>query len=109
MIMKRIMSVGDLKRYYEGHNPKRILFCTENQSWGRVENPMRVSLAFTSMIMACNPNVICLKNGENTIRFERVKSVIVDADRSVLGTVLDIVCGDNSSNENDIHYTIITT
>ena len=106
--MKRIMSIGDLKRYYDGHNPKRILFCTENQSWGKVENPMRVSLSFTSMVMACNPNVICLKDGENTLWFERVKRVIVDAERSPLGTILDVVCGDSSNKENDIHYTIIT-
>ena len=107
--MRRIMSVGDLKRYYEGRSPRRILFCTENQAWCKVENPLKASLAFTSMVMACNPNVICLKNGESTRWFERVKGVIVDAERSPLGTVLDIICGDTSSKENDIHYTLITS
>ena len=107
--MRRMMSVGELKRYYEGRSPRRILFCTENQAWDKVENPMKASLAFTSMLMACNPNVICLKSGDSVLYFERVKCVHVDADRSPLGTVLDIVCGDSSGKENDIHYTLIAS
>ena len=107
--MRRIMRVGDLKRYYEGRSPRRILFCTENQAWGKVGNPLKASLAFSSMVVACNPNVICLKNGESTLWFERVKSVIVDAERSPLGTVLDIICSDSASKENDIHYTLIAS
>lgn len=107
--MRRIMSIWELKRYYEGRSPKRILFCSENQEWSKIENPLKSSLVFTSMAMACNPNVICLKNGDSMVWFERVKSVIVDPDRSPLGTVLDIVCGDVSSKENDIRYTVIAT
>lgn len=108
MIMRKIMSIGELKRYYENRRPGRILFCTANQTWNKVDDPMKAVLAFTSMAMACNPNVICLKNGDNTLWFERVKNIIVDPDRSPLGTVLDIVCGDSASKENDVHYTIIT-
>ena len=107
--MRKIMSIRELKRYYEHHIPRQILYCTDNQTWGKVDNPMKASLTFTSMAMACNPKVICLKSGENTLWFERVKNVIVDSDRSPLGTVLDIVCGDNSGKENDIHYTVITS
>lgn len=107
--MRKVMSVGELKRYYEGRSLRRILFCTENQAWDKVEDPLKANLAFTSMLMACNPNVICLKNGDSTLRFERVKCVRVDADQSPLGTVLDIVCGDSISKENDIHYTLITS
>lgn len=107
--MRRVMNIGELKRYYEGRSLRRILFCTENQAWVKVENPMKANLAFTSMLMACNPNVICLMNGESALYFERVKRIHVDDERSVLGTVLDIVCGDNASKENDIHYTLITS
>lgn len=107
--MRRVMSVGELKRYYEGRSLRRILFCTENQAWDKVENPLKANLAFTSMLMACHPNVICLKNGDSALYFERVKRILVDDERSVLGTVLDIVCGDSASKENDIHYTLITS
>lgn len=71
--MRRIMSVGDLKRYYGGRSPRRILFCTDNQAWSNVGNPLKASLVFTSMVMVCNPNVICLKNSESATWFERVK------------------------------------
>lgn len=107
--MRRCMSVSELKRYYEGRSVRRILFCSENQSWCRVENPMKVNMTFTSMLMACNPNVICLKSGDSTLHFEKVKRIYLDADRSPLGTVLDIVCGDSNTRENDIKYTLITS
>ena len=100
--MRKSMSVSELKRYYEGRNVRRILFCSENQSCDNVENPMKVNIAFTSMLVACNPNVICLKSGDNTLHFEKVKCIYLDADRSPLGTVLDIVCGDSNTRENDI-------
>lgn len=107
--MRRVMNVGELKRYYEGRSLRRILFCTEDQAWDKVENPLKARLAFTSMLMVCHPNVICLKNGDSVLYFEKVKHILVDDERSVLGTVLDIVCGDSSSKENDIHYTLITS
>lgn len=106
---RKVMSVGELKRYYEGRSLKRILFCTENQVWNKVENPVKANLVFSSMLMACNPNVICLKNGESALYFERVKHIHVDDELSVLGTVLDIVCGDSAGKENDRHYTVITS
>ena len=107
--MRKSMSVGDLKRYYEGRGVKRILFCSENQAWNKVENPLNINLTFTSMLMACNPNVICLKCGDNTMHFEKVKRIYLDADRSPLGTVLDIVCGDSNTRGNDIKYTLIVS
>lgn len=107
--MRMVMNVGELKRYYEGRSLRRVLFCTENQDWSKVEHPLKANLAFTSMLMACNPNVICLKNGDNTLYFEKVKRVYVDPERSPLGTVLDVVCGDSTSKENDIHYTLIAS
>lgn len=107
--MRKNMSIWDLKRYFEGRSPRKILFCIENQMWDTVENPINANLIFTSMIMAGNPNVICLKNGDNTLWFERVKRIIVDTDRSPLGVTLDVVCGDSMSKENDTHYTIIAS
>ena len=106
--MRKIMSVLDLKRYYEGRSLRQILFSSDNQEWDKTENPMKINLSFSSMSMASNPNVICLKNGENTMHFEKVKYVYLDSDRSPLGIVLDIICGDKCTNDNDIKYTIIT-
>lgn len=107
--MREIMSIGEFKRYYENRRPKQILFCTANQVWNKVDDPMKAVLSFTTMLMACNPNVICLKSGDNSIWFERVKNITVDSDRTPLGTVLDIVCGDSVGKENDVHYTVITS
>ena len=105
--MKRIIGIGELKKYFESCGLCRILFCTENQVWSKVEDPLKAGLVFTSMATARNPNAICLKNGESSLWFERVKSVIVDSDRSPLGTVIDIICGDSSDIEDDMRYTLI--
>lgn len=107
--MEKMMSFGELKRYYEGRSPQRILFCTDNQTWDRIENPLKVNLTFTSMMMCCNPNAICLKNGDNFLCFEKVKRAHVDTERSPLGVVLSVVCGDARCDDNDIRYTLITT
>ena len=50
--MRRVMSVGELKRYYEGRSVRRILFCTENQSWDNVENPMKVIESSSVMLIS---------------------------------------------------------
>ena len=107
--MRSVMTVGELKRYCEGRSMRRILFCTENQKWDTVENPMKANLVFSSILIACNPNIICLKAGENMLYFERVKCVNVDTERSILGTVLDVVCGDSTGKTNDVHYTLIAS
>ena len=107
--MGRVMTVGELKRYYEGRSLRRILFCTDNQQWDKVANPMKATLAFSSMLMGSNPNIICLKGGGNMLYFERVKYVSVDTERTALGTILDVVCGDSSGNDNDVHFTLIAS
>lgn len=107
--MKRIMSMRDLQRYYSEQPLRQFKFCTVNQSWDKVRNPMKADLSFSKMLISCNPNVICLRNGESVMYFERVKYVHVDADSSPLGTVFDIICGDSTNKENDMHYTLIGT
>ena len=105
--MRRVMSVGELKRYYEGRSVRRILFCTENQSWDKVEHTAKVKLTFTIMLIAFNPNAICLKNKDDFLRLDRVKSIKMSDEKSMLGAVFTIICGDLGNNSNDVAYTII--
>lgn len=107
--MKQTMNVAELRRYYEKHNLIQILFCSANQSWEKIDNPIKFNMSFESMFIACNPNVICLKNSESTLHFEKVKCAYIDVDSSPLGTVLDIVCGDINTRDNDVTYTLITS
>lgn len=107
--MSTRMTFGELKRYFDGRSLNRVLFCTEDQPWECVSNPLKACLAFTSMQMASNPNMICLKGGDNMMYFERVKFADVDAERTPIGTVLDVVCGDKSNRRNDIHYLLIVS
>ena len=54
-----------------------------------------------------NPNLICLKSSGNTLSFDRVKSIEVDTDASILGTVITIFCGDFNTAEHDITYKLV--
>lgn len=108
-IMKEKMSVGELRRYFQDHCPNEVFYCTDNQIWDTIDNTVRARLSFTSIVMMCHPNVICLKNGNNTICFEQVKHIYVDTEKSMMGTVLDIVCGCKYAVDIERRYTVIVT
>lgn len=84
--MKKKLSVRELKRYCEEHKPH---------------------CAFSIMLICENPNLICLKSSGNTLSFDRVKSIEVDTDASILGTVITIFCGDFNTAEHDITYKLV--
>lgn len=88
--MKKKLSVRELKRYCEEHKPHCIYFKTENQAWYRTSDPCKLDMAFSIMLICENPNLICLKSSGNTLSFDRVKSIEVDTDASILGTVITI-------------------
>ena len=91
--MKKKISVRELKSYYEKHKPSCICYQTENQDWYR----------------ASDPNLICLKSSGNTMSFDRVKSVEIDTDSSVLGDVFTLFCGDFNTDDYDITYTLVVS
>ena len=59
------------------------------------------------MLIFENPNLICLKSGQNTVMFNRVKFAEIDTDATVLGTLITVFCGDFNSDGYDISYTLI--
>lgn len=105
--MKKKLSVRELKRYCEEHKPHCIYFKTENQAWYRTSDPCKLDMAFSIMLICENPNLICLKSSGNTLSFDRVKSIEVDTDASILGTVIAIFCGDFNTAEHDITYKLV--
>ena len=105
--MKKKLSVRELKRYCEEHKPHCIYFKTENQAWYGTSDPCKLDMAFSIMLICENPNLICLKSSGNTLSFDRVKSIEVDTDASILGTVITIFCGDFNTAEHDITYKLV--
>lgn len=98
------MTAGQFKRYISSLDYSKIIFYSENQKWDYVQSPINLCLTFGELLVALNPNMICLKSGSNMVYFERVKRVIVDPDRSVLGVILDVICEDANK---DICYTLV--
>lgn len=107
--MRSLMKFNEWKRYCEGRSMGQFVFCTDNQEWNRIESPLKLSLAFSSMLVMSNPNRICFRGFGNTMCLERVKYILVDTERTPLGTIFVIVCGDSIRGEDDISYTLIAS
>lgn len=105
--MKKIVSVRELKAYYERNKPKCIYYLTENQTWYRASDPCKMKMSFPIMLIFENPNLICLKSSGNTISFDRVKSVEIDTESSLLGVIFTVFCGDFNTDGYDITYTLV--
>lgn len=103
--MKKI-SVMEFKEYCDKMSHKSFVYDTVNQSWDGAGNMMRIKIRFCDMKIIFNPNIICLASGENYMKFERVKQVIVN-EKSLLGTIFTFVCGDSQGDSNNITYTVI--
>lgn len=107
--MKKTITVGELERLYKNRGPGRFLFDAKDQEWNRVGCPVRFHSEFETLQVAKNPDIIYLKNGIDFVYFQRIKRIIVDDEKSILGTVLHIVCETAESDGAEIRYTIIDT
>ena len=105
--MKKRVSVRELKEYCSRNKPQQVLFCTENQEWYRVADPCKIRLSFPIMLICENPNIVCLKSGNNTFSIDRVKEVRIDTESSVLGTVITVFCGNTDADGYEIAYTLV--
>lgn len=105
--MKQVINIGELKEYCENHRPHRIILYTENQPWYSVANPCKVRMEFSDINIAVSPNLVCLKSQNGTIQFDRVELAEIDTERTVLGTLLTLFCGDKTPNGYDYIYTLI--
>lgn len=107
--MKRKITVGELERLYRDRGPSRFLFDAEDQEWNRVGSPVRFHMEFKTLQVAKNPDVILFRNGVDYTYFQKIRHIIVDDEKSLLGTILHIVCETEANDGNEIRYTLIDT
>ncbi len=105
--MRKRVSVKELKEYCERNKPKQVTYYSENQDWYRVSDPCKLRMHFPIMLICENPSLICLKSGTSTICFDRVCSVEIDTETTVLGTILTVYCGCSGAKEPEITYKLI--
>ncbi len=105
--MKKNMTFGELKEYFRKNPPRKITYYTENQDWYRVEDPCKIQMTFPSLLVSENPNLICLKSGNGTLLFDRVKTAEVDTTATVLGTVVTLYCSDSDTGQRGISFKLI--
>ena len=101
------LSVREFKSLCDSISPKQFIFSSENQDWNKVEHNIRVKTTYTIMMIGFNPNTICLKNSTDYLCLDRVKGIKLNDERSMLGMIFTVICGDSGNNLNDIGYTII--
>ena len=101
------MSVREFKKVCDTLSFKQFVFSSENQAWDKVEYTIKAKLTFTIMLIALNPNAICFKHGDDFLCLDRIKHITMSDEKSMLGVVFTVICGDSGNSENDIAYTII--
>lgn len=107
--MKKL-SLSEFKQTCTTISPKQFIFFSDNQAQREDISHVKARLVFSAIQIAFNPNMICFKNGNNDyLCLAKVKGVEVDSEKSLLGTIFNIVCGDLYNDSNDIIYTIIAT
>lgn len=107
--MKRTITVGELERRCRNRKPGRIIFHSNDQKWNKVASPIRFDLNFHTMQVAKNPDIIFVKNDIDSVYFQRIRHIIVDDEKSLLGTVLHIICDSENSDGTEVRYTLIDT
>lgn len=107
--MKKTVNLQGLQEYVAHNRVGCVRFYTENQQWYRASDPCKIRMAFPIMLICENPNLVCLKSGQNTISFDRVKFVEIDTETTVLGTILTLFCGDFGSDGYDTTYKLIAS
>lgn len=105
--MKKIVNIRGLREYIAHNQVNSVQFYTENQQWYRTSDPCKIRMVFKVMLIYENPNLICLKSGQNTVSFDSVKSVEIDTETTVLGTILTLFCGDFNSEGYEATYKLI--
>lgn len=101
------MSVREFRDICDANKITRFIMSSNNQEHYLISSTLNIDFVFDELIIAFNPNAICLKNQFGLICFERVKHIRMKPDYSPLGTKFSIICGDFSSSENDVCYNII--
>lgn len=103
------MTLGEFKRYCDSKHFRRVTFGYDNQNWKAVDNPLRFQLSFRQIMVSSAPDVggIFLGEGDNLVYMQYVRHVVVDENRTPLGTVVDVVCTNSQSKNSSIHYTLL--
>lgn len=105
--MKKHVSIRELKEYCEKNRPSEVTYYSENQDSYRLTDPCKFRMHFQTMVVCENPNLICLKSRTGTICFDRVRSVEIDTETTVLGTILTVYCGRAGKRGTEVTYKLI--
>ena len=105
--MRKTVSVRELREYCEENQPSRIIFYSENQKRYRLSNPCKLMLSFPQILVGDNTNVVCLKEGKNTVRFDEVRYAEINTDYNFIGTLLTLFCGESERRGKYTTYTLI--
>lgn len=101
------LSLSEFRDYCGTHQFDRIIYSSSNQTQRNIDDITSLNFVFNRMIMTFNPNIIYLKNGENSLRLNKVKAIRLSEEESLLGKVFTVICGDSFSENDDKEYTLI--
>lgn len=88
------MTIGEFGRFLSAANPKSVILCSENQQDEWQDSSLSFSLTFQKIKATVSPDSVYLQNFFGSICLRKTKYVLVDPDKSVLGTIITVVCED---------------
>lgn len=108
--MKKKISVRELKSFCEENPPHEVAYYTENQ--GAPYEPCRLMLHFKNVLIAENPNVVCLKSDKSSVCFDQVLYAELEeigVESVDLGMALKLYCGSRMAPKPTSSYTLIVS
>lgn len=94
-------ALRNLKSFIAERGLTEFSFWSENQEDYSPADPCKLKLSFSTMLVNENPGVICLKEGESTLRLGRVVDVQCDGNCLPVGALITVACADHHT------YTIV--
>lgn len=104
--MKKI-SIASLRKLCEERNFREFRFASVDQPTNGILATIQADLTFSTIMIALNPDIICLRGVSGMIYFRHIKFVCVAPVKTTLGLVFDIVCEDGTKAETFVKYRIL--
>lgn len=98
--------IAEFKKFLSEKQPRKIIFMSENQDDFDVADPFVLSVAFSSIFVGENPNVVYITDGANSVRLNMVKRIKVQSESSVIGTEVKVSC---LGREREKTYTLLVS
>lgn len=104
--MKKRVSLGEFREYCDHHRFRNVAFWSEDQPQFCAGDTQKIQAVFPLMYVCEHPNLVCLRSGENSMLFSKVKYVDISTDAHIPGSIFTLFCGENAKKNTESTYVL---